>query len=239
MKLEVVTPEDYLGNITADLSSRRALIDKTFTRGKLMVIEARAPLEKMFGYSTAVRSLSQGRASYTMEPLEYARPDSLLESLLESISRRSRDDRSGGSRGPSRGSARLVNRPRYECQVATIDPSPPSDGGIDPHAIGRGRVASRRSTLEVPVTRTPGARSTATGEGRSQSIPGVSRTSIEVTPVPRCVDDSGDPAGDQVGRFRHGTLVSLGSNRRPNATGRNWHPAWPRCIRLSGVRWTA
>jgi elongation factor G len=82
MRLEVVTPEDYLGNITADLSSRRALIDHTFTRGKLMVIEARAPLEKMFGYSTAVRSLSQGRASYTMEPLEYAAaPDSLLESL--------------------------------------------------------------------------------------------------------------------------------------------------------------
>jgi elongation factor G len=83
MKLEVVTPEDYLGNITADLSSRRALIDKTFTRGKLMVVEARAPLEKMFGYSTAVRSLSQGRASYSMEPLEYAAaPDSLLESLV-------------------------------------------------------------------------------------------------------------------------------------------------------------
>jgi elongation factor G len=82
MKLEVVTPEDYLGNVTADLSSRRALIDKTFTRGKLMVIEARAPLEKMFGYSTAVRSLSQGRASYSMEPLAYAAaPDSLLESL--------------------------------------------------------------------------------------------------------------------------------------------------------------
>jgi len=82
MKLEVVTPEDYLGNVTGDLSSRRALIDKTFNRGKLMVIEARAPLEKMFGYSTAVRSLSQGRASYSMEPLEYAAaPDSLLESL--------------------------------------------------------------------------------------------------------------------------------------------------------------
>ncbi|AGA24923.1 elongation factor G [Singulisphaera acidiphila] len=82
MKLEVVTPEDYLGNITGDLSSRRALIDKTFTRGKLMVVEARAPLEKMFGYSTAVRSLSQGRASYSMEPLEYAAaPDSMLESL--------------------------------------------------------------------------------------------------------------------------------------------------------------
>ena len=82
MRLEVVTPEDYLGEITADLSSRRALIDHTSTRGRLMVIDARAPLEKMFGYSTAVRSLSQGRAGYTMEPLEYAAaPDSLLEAI--------------------------------------------------------------------------------------------------------------------------------------------------------------
>jgi elongation factor G len=83
MKLEVVTPEDYLGNITADLSARRALIEKTLSRGNLMVIEARAPLEKMFGYSTAVRSLSQGRASYSMEPFEYAAaPESLLESVI-------------------------------------------------------------------------------------------------------------------------------------------------------------
>ena len=82
MRIEVVTPEDYLGNVTGDLSSRRALIDRTSTRGKLIVIDARAPLEKMFGYSTAVRSLSQGRASYTMEPLQYApAPDSMLEAL--------------------------------------------------------------------------------------------------------------------------------------------------------------
>jgi elongation factor G len=82
MRLEIVTPEEYLGSITADLSSRRALIDHTSNRGKLMVVDARAPLEKMFGYSTAVRSLSQGRASYTMEPLEYAAaPDSLLEAI--------------------------------------------------------------------------------------------------------------------------------------------------------------
>jgi elongation factor G len=82
MKLEVVTPDDYLGDVTADLMSRRAEINEMFTRGKLRVIEARAPLEKMFGYSTAVRSLSQGRASYSMEPLEYAAaPESLLESL--------------------------------------------------------------------------------------------------------------------------------------------------------------
>ena len=83
MKLEVVTPEDYLGDVMADLLSppgpdrqdvRRAASSRS--------IEARAPLEKMFGYSTAVRSLSQGRASYSMEPLEYAAaPDEMLESL--------------------------------------------------------------------------------------------------------------------------------------------------------------
>ena len=68
--------------VTGDLSNRRALIDRASTRGKLMVIDARAPLEKMFGYSTAVRSLSQGRASYIMEPLEFApAPESLLEAL--------------------------------------------------------------------------------------------------------------------------------------------------------------
>ncbi len=82
MKLEVVTPEDYFGDVMADLMSRRAEITNTFDRGRLKVIEARAPLEKMFGYSTAVRSLSQGRASYSMEPLEYAAaPDSMLEIL--------------------------------------------------------------------------------------------------------------------------------------------------------------
>jgi elongation factor G len=82
MRLEIVTPEEYVGGITADLSSRRALIDHTSARGKLMVIDARAPLDKMFGYSTAIRSLSQGRAGYTMEPLAYAAaPDSLLEAI--------------------------------------------------------------------------------------------------------------------------------------------------------------
>jgi elongation factor G len=79
MKVEVVTPEEFLGNVTGDLSSRRALIDKTYQRGKLWVVDARAPLEQMFGYSTDVRSLSQGRASYSMEPLDYApAPEAML-----------------------------------------------------------------------------------------------------------------------------------------------------------------
>lgn len=78
MALEVVTPEDFLGNIQSDLNSRRAMIVDSDRRGDLCVINAEAPLIEMFGYSTQVRSLSQGRASYSMEPCRYAEapPDS-------------------------------------------------------------------------------------------------------------------------------------------------------------------
>ena len=82
MKLEVVTPDDYLGDIMADLPARRAQVDRMSERAGLKVIDARAPLEKTSGYSTAVRGLSQGRASSSMEPLEYAAaPGELLEGL--------------------------------------------------------------------------------------------------------------------------------------------------------------
>ena len=83
MKVEVVTPDDFLGNVTGDLSGRRALIDRTYQRGRLWVVDARAPLEQMFGYSTDVRSLSQGRASYSMEPFEYApAPEAMLKKII-------------------------------------------------------------------------------------------------------------------------------------------------------------
>lgn len=71
MKVEVVTPEEYFGNINGDLMSRRATITDTSMRGNNRVIHAEAPLSAMFGYSTQVRSLSQGRASYSMEPCRY------------------------------------------------------------------------------------------------------------------------------------------------------------------------
>jgi elongation factor G len=82
MKVEVVTPEEYLGEVIADLGARRAMIESTGVRGILRVVDARAPLREMFGYSTTVRSLSQGRASYTMEPLGYqAAPEELVRQL--------------------------------------------------------------------------------------------------------------------------------------------------------------
>ncbi len=85
MKLEVVTPEEFLGNIQSDLLARKASILNTERLDELHVIEAEVPLAKMFGYSTQVRSLSQGRASYSMEPLKYdtAPPEVLKEMLGE------------------------------------------------------------------------------------------------------------------------------------------------------------
>ena len=83
MKLEVVTPGEFLGNIQADLQSRRAMITGTEPRGDLTVIDAEVALARMFGYSTQVRSLSQGRASYSMELLKYdAAPPEVLAEML-------------------------------------------------------------------------------------------------------------------------------------------------------------
>ena len=83
MHLEVTVPEEYLGPVTADLNARRAEISELCTRGKLRVIEALVPLARMFDYSDKVRSLTQGRASWTMEPHAYApAPDEVLRGLL-------------------------------------------------------------------------------------------------------------------------------------------------------------
>ena len=71
MKVEVTTPGDHVGDIVGDLQQRRAIITQTHVRGGTTIIEAHAPLANLFGYSSAVRGLSQGRASYTMEPTTY------------------------------------------------------------------------------------------------------------------------------------------------------------------------
>lgn len=71
MKVEVTTPEEYLGDVTSDLAARRAAIEAVSMRGPRQVITAMAPLRTMFGYSTQLRSLTQGRATYSMEPARY------------------------------------------------------------------------------------------------------------------------------------------------------------------------
>ncbi|MDR1485808.1 MAG: elongation factor G [Planctomycetaceae bacterium] len=71
MKLEIQTPAEYVGGIVGDLQQRRGLVSKTEIVGHLTLIEAEAPLANLFGYTSAILSLSQGRASNSMEPLCY------------------------------------------------------------------------------------------------------------------------------------------------------------------------
>jgi elongation factor G len=72
MKLQVSTPEESMGDIVADLQQRRAVIHSTGTRGAMTVIDAEVALAELFGYSSAMRGLSQGRASCSIEPSAYA-----------------------------------------------------------------------------------------------------------------------------------------------------------------------
>jgi elongation factor G len=82
MKVEVVTPEEFMGDAMGDLNARRGQIEGMEMRGNAQVIRAMVPLANMFGYATALRSMTQGRASYTMEFDHYAPvPQSLAEEL--------------------------------------------------------------------------------------------------------------------------------------------------------------
>jgi elongation factor G len=71
MSIEVLAPENYLSNVINDLNSRHARVNNIGMRGHLQVVEATAPLAEMFGYTTQLRSISQGRASYTMQFSHY------------------------------------------------------------------------------------------------------------------------------------------------------------------------
>ncbi len=73
MKVEVVTPEQFFGDIMGDINSRRGLVLSTSDRGTAKVVSAQVPLSEMFGYATDMRSMTQGRASYSMEPSHYAK----------------------------------------------------------------------------------------------------------------------------------------------------------------------
>ncbi|MFA4834184.1 MAG: elongation factor G [Patescibacteria group bacterium] len=87
MKVEVVTPEEYMGNIVGDLNSKRGQIDQLTNRGTAKIILAKVPLAEMFGYATSLRSLSQGRASSTMEFFRYSE---VPGNIVETIASRSR-----------------------------------------------------------------------------------------------------------------------------------------------------
>ncbi len=83
MKVVITVPEDYIGNVTGDLSSRRGMIVDTEDRDNVKLITAEVPLSEMFGYTTVLRSLTQGRASNSMEFHEYrAMPPSIAQEVI-------------------------------------------------------------------------------------------------------------------------------------------------------------
>ena len=87
MDVEVVTPEDFRGAIQGDLNGRRGQIKGVEMRAQAQVVQAEVPLSEMFGYVSSVRSMTQGRASYTMQFAHYAQvPESILQSIINPYS---------------------------------------------------------------------------------------------------------------------------------------------------------
>ena len=83
MQMEITTPEENLGDIVADLQQRRATITETSIRGRSTIVKALCPLATLFGYAGAIRSLSQGRASCSMEPAAYGpAPKEVVDTFL-------------------------------------------------------------------------------------------------------------------------------------------------------------
>jgi len=86
MAVEVVTPEDYMGDVMGDLSSRRGRIEGMEARGNTQVVRAQVPLSEMFGYSTDLRSRTQGRATYTMQFAMYQEvPNSIATEIIKRV----------------------------------------------------------------------------------------------------------------------------------------------------------
>lgn len=84
MKLEVIVPEKFMGETIGDLNSKRAKIFDTRTRGEVKIIDAEVPLAEMFGYATALRSMTEGRGSFTMEFNKYEEvPRNIQEKIVE------------------------------------------------------------------------------------------------------------------------------------------------------------
>ncbi|HWD19483.1 MAG TPA: elongation factor G [Verrucomicrobiae bacterium] len=84
MKVEMTTPDEYQGDLIGDITRRRGMINGIDSKAGQVVVNANVPLAEMFGYATAIRSLSKGRASYSMEPLTFEQvPSSILAGILE------------------------------------------------------------------------------------------------------------------------------------------------------------
>lgn len=88
MRVEVATPDEYQGDVLGDLNRRRGQVTGVDSKGSLVVLNSLVPLAEMFGYSTAVRSLSKGRASYSMEPSSFEEvPSNIAETIMDAAGR--------------------------------------------------------------------------------------------------------------------------------------------------------
>lgn len=84
MKVEVVTPEDYMGDVMGDLNRRRGILQGMDEANGVRLVNAEVPLAEMFGYATDLRGMSQGRATFTMEFLKYAEaPNNIAEAIIK------------------------------------------------------------------------------------------------------------------------------------------------------------
>ena len=93
-KIEVVTPEDYMGNIIGNLNGRRGQVKNMFPRAQLRVVDGEVPLVNLFGYATDLRSISQGRATFSMEFLEYRPvPPKVEREILMKLGRQQKEDK--------------------------------------------------------------------------------------------------------------------------------------------------
>jgi elongation factor G len=86
MNVEVVVPPEYTGDVTGDLSSRRGKIAGMVPRGDVQVVAASVPLAEMFGYATRLRSITQGRAVYSMEFAHFEKaPQSVVQRITQAV----------------------------------------------------------------------------------------------------------------------------------------------------------
>jgi elongation factor G len=87
-KLEVLTPEEFMGTVIGDLNGRRGKVLSMTAKGKTQVLRVEVPLASMFGYATELRSMTQGRAAFSMEPSHYAAlPPKQQEEILIKLGR--------------------------------------------------------------------------------------------------------------------------------------------------------
>lgn len=86
MLVQVISPEEYLGDVINDLNKKRAQIGKVEAEGSVQIVSAKVPLAEMFGYSTDLRSNTQGRATFTMQFSEFAEvPERRAKSIIQKI----------------------------------------------------------------------------------------------------------------------------------------------------------